>query len=184
MVHAVILHAKRITQPQDILWSKPFWQVSESQICCRKVKTNLVGRVKEAANYFYIESAIALVLSWLINTFVLSVFAKGFYGTKGEDVGLENAGQYLGDTFGSGMKYIWAIGLLAAGRYNLHASASASLACFLESRAWLIKLRNAWTTFEIPKSFLLALLRLATWRLTRHTWWRLWSWKHDCDWGK
>ena len=75
----------------------------------------MIGRVKEAANYFYIESAIALVISWIINTFVLAVFAKGFYGTAFENVGLENAGQYLGDTFGSSMKYIWAIGLLAAG---------------------------------------------------------------------
>lgn len=74
-----------------------------------------MGRKKEAANYFYIESGIALFLSWIINTFVLTVFAKGFYGTAREDVGLENAGQYLGDKFGPAMKYIWAVGLLAAG---------------------------------------------------------------------
>ena len=33
----------------------------------------------------------------------------------GVEIGLENAGQYLGEAFGPAMKYIWAIGLLAAG---------------------------------------------------------------------
>ena len=31
------------------------------------------------------------------------------------DIGLENAGAYLGDTFGPLMRVIWAVGLLAAG---------------------------------------------------------------------
>ena len=32
------------------------------------------------------------------------------------DIGLENAGAYLGDTFGPLMRIIWAVGLLAAGQ--------------------------------------------------------------------
>lgn len=33
-----------------------------------------------------------------------------------QDIGLENAGQYLGQTYGAAMVYIWALGLLAAGQ--------------------------------------------------------------------
>lgn len=82
---------------------------------CRRINTSYIGRKKEAVIYFYIESALALVVSLIINIFVLSVFAKGFYGKEEGDIGLENAGQFLGKTFGSHMKYIWAVGLLAAG---------------------------------------------------------------------
>ena len=35
--------------------------------------------VKEANKYFFIESAIALFVSFLINVFVVSVFAEAFY---------------------------------------------------------------------------------------------------------
>lgn len=33
-----------------------------------------------------------------------------------QDIGLENAGVYLGNTYGPVMVYIWALGLLAAGQ--------------------------------------------------------------------
>ena len=67
--------------------------------------------------YFSIESGAALLISLIINVCVVAVFAKGFHNPAhaGQAVGLENAGQYLGEAFGSHMKYIWAIGLLAAG---------------------------------------------------------------------
>ena len=32
----------------------------------------------------------------LVNTFVICVFAAGFYGKGVDDIGLETAGQYLG----------------------------------------------------------------------------------------
>lgn len=82
---------------------------------CRRIDTTKLGRKKEAVIYFYIESALALAVSLVINIFVLSVFAKGFYGKEEGDIGLENAGQFLGKAFGPQMKYIWAVGLLAAG---------------------------------------------------------------------
>ena len=88
---------------------------------CRKVRTSHTGRKQEAIAYYNIESAIALVVSLFINIFVLSVFAKGFYGRGMGDIGLENAGQFLGEKFGQHMKYIWAIGLLAAGIFIKHA---------------------------------------------------------------
>lgn len=42
----------------------------------------------------------------MINLFITAVFARGFYGTTGPDggppdIGLENAGRYLGDTYGT-----------------------------------------------------------------------------------
>ncbi|XP_027360029.1 metal transporter Nramp4 isoform X2 [Abrus precatorius] len=78
------------------------------------------GRVQEALNYYSIESTIALVVSFVINIFVTTVFAKGFYGTEiANSIGLVNAGQYLQEKYGGGLfpiLYIWGIGLLAAGQ--------------------------------------------------------------------
>jgi natural resistance-associated macrophage protein len=42
--------------------------------------------------------------------------AGGSAGEALQDIGLENAGQYLGRTYGPAMVYIWALGLLAAGQ--------------------------------------------------------------------
>ncbi|KAL3525638.1 hypothetical protein ACH5RR_014010 [Cinchona calisaya] len=86
----------------------------------REIDTRKVGRVREAINYYSIESAVALIISFIINMFVTTVFAKAFYGTeKANDIGLVNAGQYLEEKYGRGLLpilYIWAIGLLAAGQ--------------------------------------------------------------------
>nr|XP_043636442.1 metal transporter Nramp2-like [Erigeron canadensis] len=86
----------------------------------RKVDPTKKGRVQEAINYYTIESSAALFVSFLINVFVTTVFAKGFYGTKQADsIGLVNAGQYLEKKYGGGFMpvlYIWGVGLLAAGQ--------------------------------------------------------------------
>ncbi|KNA15502.1 hypothetical protein SOVF_097590 [Spinacia oleracea] len=86
----------------------------------RKVDKKKIGQVQEAINYYSIESSVALVVSFMINLFVMTVFAKGFYGTnKANSVGLENAGRYLEEKYGGGLLpilYIWGIGLLAAGQ--------------------------------------------------------------------
>ena len=81
----------------------------------RKIESGHNARKKEALAYYRIESGMALFCALLINIFVVAVFARGFYGTEGVKIGLENAGAYLGDTFGPLMRIIWAIGLLAAG---------------------------------------------------------------------
>ena len=47
---------------------------------CRKIDTSQTARKKEAIGYYRIESAIALFCALLINIFVVSVFARGFYG--------------------------------------------------------------------------------------------------------
>ncbi|WVZ90961.1 hypothetical protein U9M48_037211 [Paspalum notatum var. saurae] len=86
----------------------------------RKIDQNKEYQVREALRYYSIESTIALAVSFMINLFVTTVFAKGFYGSKeAGNIGLENAGQYLQEKFGGGflpILYIWGIGLLAAGQ--------------------------------------------------------------------
>ncbi|KAI3937769.1 hypothetical protein MKW92_025393 [Papaver armeniacum] len=61
-----------------------------------------------------------VIISFMINLFVTTVFAKSFYGTdNAEHIGLVNAGQYLEEKYGGGLLpilYIWGIGLLAAGQ--------------------------------------------------------------------
>ncbi|KAL6338925.1 hypothetical protein AAG906_024076 [Vitis piasezkii] len=86
----------------------------------REIDHSKKGRVQEALNYYSIESTVALILSFIINLFVTTVFAKGFYGTEqANNIGLVNAGQYLQEKYGGGffpILYIWGIGLLAAGQ--------------------------------------------------------------------
>ncbi|XP_078287558.1 natural resistance-associated macrophage protein 2-like isoform X1 [Rhinoraja longicauda] len=109
------------------------------------VKSREVNRankkeVKEANRYFFIEACLALFLSFLINVFVVSVFAEAFYNktnaqvheicfnnssphadlfpmnNKTLDVNIYKGGVVLGCCFGSAALYIWAIGILAAGQ--------------------------------------------------------------------
>ncbi|KAF5736197.1 putative natural resistance-associated macrophage protein [Tripterygium wilfordii] len=100
MPHNVFLHSA-LVQSREIDHSKKF-------------------RVQEALKYYSIESTIALFVSFIINLFVTTVFAKGFYGTGlADNIGLENAGAYLQEKYGGGIfpiLYIWGIGLLAAGQ--------------------------------------------------------------------
>jgi len=83
------------------------------------VRTRIVEEEdkKEAITLFNIESSIAIFTSLIINMFVVAVFAKGFYGKEGaDDIGLQNAGHYLGQEFGQPLRVIWALGLVAAGQ--------------------------------------------------------------------
>ncbi|XWS45201.1 hypothetical protein CRYUN_Cryun15aG0115800 [Craigia yunnanensis] len=86
----------------------------------REIDHSKKDRVQEALNYYSIESTVALIISFIINLFVTTVFAKAFYGTElASSIGLVNAGQYLQEKYGGGLfpiLYIWAIGLLAAGQ--------------------------------------------------------------------
>ncbi|XP_076063525.1 solute carrier family member malvolio isoform X2 [Oratosquilla oratoria] len=97
--------------------------------------------VKEANLYYFIESAIALFVSLIINIFVVGVFAHGLYNmTNNEVIGMCNktdntmhidvfppndelvegdiykAGVFLGCGYGIASMYIWAVGILAAGQ--------------------------------------------------------------------
>ncbi|XP_078240744.1 natural resistance-associated macrophage protein 2 isoform X1 [Pogona vitticeps] len=109
------------------------------------VKSRQVNRankkeVAEANKYFFIESCIALFVSFIINVFVVSVFAEAFFGKLNNDVhevcanesfsqarlfpennetlevDIYKGGVVLGCYFGPAAMYIWAIGILAAGQ--------------------------------------------------------------------
>ncbi|XP_044740836.1 protein Malvolio [Chrysoperla carnea] len=105
----------------------------------REVDRQKPEKVKEANLYFFVEAAIALFVSFIINVFVVSVFAHGLYGktnieviesckaydidssifpnnTETVDANLYSAGIFLGCSFGGAALYIWAVGILAAGQ--------------------------------------------------------------------
>ncbi|XP_041636108.1 natural resistance-associated macrophage protein 2-like isoform X1 [Cheilinus undulatus] len=106
----------------------------------RDIDRNDKKEVKEANKYFFIESTIALFVSFLINVFVVAVFAEAFYDKTNMQVNqecnatgsphtdlfpLNNAtlavdiykgGVVLGCFFGPAALYIWAVGILAAGQ--------------------------------------------------------------------
>ena len=52
----------------------------------RNIDRKNVSKVKEANFYFFIEAAIALFISFIINVFVVSVFAHGLYGKTNKDI--------------------------------------------------------------------------------------------------
>ncbi|GAB1299847.1 Natural resistance-associated macrophage protein 2 [Apodemus speciosus] len=109
------------------------------------VKSRQVNRankqeVREANKYFFIESCIALFVSFIINVFVVSVFAEAFFEKTNEQVvdvcknnssphanlfpndnstlavDIYKGGVVLGCYFGPAALYIWAVGILAAGQ--------------------------------------------------------------------
>ncbi|NXE85543.1 NRAM2 protein, partial [Cochlearius cochlearius] len=109
------------------------------------VKSRQVNRankreVREANKYFFIESCIALFVSFIINVFVVTVFAEAFFEKTNADVNdvcvnassphsslfpsdnqtlevdIYKGGVVLGCYFGPAALYIWAIGILAAGQ--------------------------------------------------------------------
>ncbi|XP_054722780.1 natural resistance-associated macrophage protein 2-like [Uloborus diversus] len=106
----------------------------------RDVDRKSKEKVKEANMYFFIESAVALFVSLIINIFVVAVFAEGLFGHTNKDihdlcvkensthagvfpadnetvdVDIYKAGVFLGCQYGSAPLYIWAIGILAAGQ--------------------------------------------------------------------
>eukprot|EP01111_Echinosteliopsis_oligospora_P012268 TRINITY_DN4182_c0_g1_i1.p1 TRINITY_DN4182_c0_g1~~TRINITY_DN4182_c0_g1_i1.p1 ORF type:complete len:504 (-),score=128.94 TRINITY_DN4182_c0_g1_i1:53-1564(-) len=83
----------------------------------RRPKTHNNRELVIINRYYAIESAIALLISFIINVFVVSVFASGFYGAPNADsMGVQQAGQLISAKYGKFAEYIWAIGLLAAGQ--------------------------------------------------------------------
>ncbi|XP_071102519.1 natural resistance-associated macrophage protein 2-like [Haliotis cracherodii] len=108
----------------------------------REVDRNKKAEVREANFYFFIEAVIALFVSFVINLFVVAVFAEGLYSrttreiynscvaagnphayvfdvndTNGlVEVDIYRGGVFLGCQFGVAAMYIWAVGILAAGQ--------------------------------------------------------------------
>uniref|UniRef100_A0A8C0VKS2 Solute carrier family 11 member 2 n=1 Tax=Cyanistes caeruleus TaxID=156563 RepID=A0A8C0VKS2_CYACU len=106
----------------------------------RQVNRSDKREVREANKYFFIESCIALFVSFIINIFVVTVFAEAFFNKTNADVhqvcansssphsslfpnnnetlevDIYKGGVVLGCYFGPAALYIWAIGILAAGQ--------------------------------------------------------------------
>ncbi|CAI2386614.1 unnamed protein product [Moneuplotes crassus] len=82
----------------------------------RKINRHNDAKVKEANKYFSIEAGFSLFISFLINLAVISTFAYYHLQTGSDDIVLNNAHFALQDSFGTNAKYIWAIGLMAAGQ--------------------------------------------------------------------
>ncbi|KAK7573918.1 hypothetical protein V9T40_011109 [Parthenolecanium corni] len=106
----------------------------------REIDRSQKAKVKEANYYYFIESSVALFISFLINVAVVSVFAHGLFGKTNQDVfnictanhfdhnnifpnntspievDIYKGGVFLGCQFGAIAMYIWAIGILAAGQ--------------------------------------------------------------------
>ncbi|KAK5638669.1 hypothetical protein RI129_012964 [Pyrocoelia pectoralis] len=107
----------------------------------RDIDRKDTAKIRDANLYFFVEAAIALFVSFIINVFVVAVFAYGLYHvTNNElrsscehhpqlnvtgifpandeyvDADLYKGGIFLGCTFGITALYIWAVGILAAGQ--------------------------------------------------------------------
>lgn len=52
----------------------------------RDVNRRDPAKVRDANMYFFIEASIALLVSFVINVFVVSVFAHGLYGKTNQDI--------------------------------------------------------------------------------------------------
>uniref|UniRef100_A0AAY5KCF6 Solute carrier family 11 member 2 n=1 Tax=Esox lucius TaxID=8010 RepID=A0AAY5KCF6_ESOLU len=72
----------------------------------RQIDRGNKKEVKEANKYYFIESTIALFVSFLINVFVVAVFAEAFYKKTNKEVVITPTEAL----------YIWAVGILAAGQ--------------------------------------------------------------------
>ncbi|XP_033099615.1 metal transporter nramp1 homolog [Anneissia japonica] len=83
-------------------------------VLSRKINRRSKEAVKEGNMYYAIESGIALFVSFLINLFVVTVFAHAFY--QKADPSLANAGKWISDEYGRGLAVVWGIGLLASGQ--------------------------------------------------------------------
>ncbi|KAL6771532.1 NRAMP4A [Auxenochlorella protothecoides x Auxenochlorella symbiontica] len=71
----------------------------------------------DSIKYYNIEGAVALMATLIINICVICVFSAGVHGRpEEEDIGLANAGEFLGRRYGKSMEFLWGVGLLAAGQ--------------------------------------------------------------------
>lgn len=61
----------------------------------RQIDRKKSKEIKEANMYFFIESGLALFVSFIINVFVVSVFAEGFYGQTLENLNTTASGKMI-----------------------------------------------------------------------------------------
>ncbi|XP_020297578.1 protein Malvolio isoform X2 [Pseudomyrmex gracilis] len=106
----------------------------------RDIDRKQPSKIRDANMYYFIEACIALFVSFIINVFVVAVFAHGLFDKTNKDVyeickannytlgikifednktleaDLYKGGIFLGCSFGAAAMYIWAVGILAAGQ--------------------------------------------------------------------
>ncbi|KAG5891790.1 Protein Malvolio [Gonioctena quinquepunctata] len=106
----------------------------------RDIDRTKKDKVKDANKYFFIEASLALLISFIINVFVVAVFAHGLFNKTNReihdlclkqpsvnisvfpendnlvDADLYKGGIFLGCMYGLAAMYIWAVGILAAGQ--------------------------------------------------------------------
>ncbi|XP_066257784.1 protein Malvolio-like [Euwallacea similis] len=110
----------------------------------REIDRNNKEKVRDANLYFFVEACVALFVSFVINVFVVAVFAHGLYqktnaqvhqeclnypsinasvfpdtgpdADKYVNADLYKGGIFLGCTYGVIALYVWAVGILAAGQ--------------------------------------------------------------------
>uniref|UniRef100_A0A1I7YCS4 PhoLip_ATPase_C domain-containing protein n=1 Tax=Steinernema glaseri TaxID=37863 RepID=A0A1I7YCS4_9BILA len=107
----------------------------------RRIDRTKKKAVEEANFYYFVESGIALFVSFIINVFVVAVFAHGLYNKTNQQVketcdarpgipdrtvfpnnteivesDIYTAGMFLGCEFGLVALYVWAVGIMAAGQ--------------------------------------------------------------------
>lgn len=89
-----------------------------SLVLSRKLNMKNKNSLYEAIIYNTIESGISLFISFVISTAVITTFAVYTLRNPHADKELDllSASYALQDNFGDASKYIWAIGLLAAGQ--------------------------------------------------------------------
>jgi len=116
MPHNIYLHSALVQVGLPLLFRYSSRLTSPSPLKSRNIDRTKQSKVKEAVVYNAIESAVALFMSFIVNAFVISIFAASFYPVPADEIGLYNAGDRLGQAYGTFAKYMWAIGLLAAGQ--------------------------------------------------------------------
>lgn len=87
-------------------------------VLSRKINSKSKHQVEEANYYFNLESAIALFITFIVNAAIISTFAVYAESNHNQisNMNLFSVADVLSKEFGSQAKYIWAIGLLAAGQ--------------------------------------------------------------------
>eukprot|EP00759_Apiculatamorpha_spiralis_P008766 PhF_6_TR15647/c0_g1_i1/m.24315/K21398/SLC11A2, DMT1, NRAMP2; natural resistance-associated macrophage protein 2 len=90
-------------------------------VLSRKFNRKSDAKVKEGVVYNTIESALALLVSYFINMFVVCNFAFMDYTKCGHhasagNIGIAKAGKCMEGNYGKYALYVWAVGLLASGQ--------------------------------------------------------------------
>ena len=76
----------KISLPRITSTSKPCHAILSALVKSRKIDTNNRRQVREANMYYFIEAAIALFISFIINVFIVAVFAEGLFGKTNNDI--------------------------------------------------------------------------------------------------